>query len=409
MSVRRYAVLIASSFLMCEAHAQSSVTLYGILDIGITYANSAQTSREGSKLNGASQLALTDGHATGLSGSRWGLRGTEDLGSGLKAIFVMENGFMLNTGAFAQGGAEFGRQLYVGLSNKIGTVTLGRQYDPMVDFLQPLAASGQWAGYMGSHPDDLDNLTNTNRINNSVKFTTANYHGLSAGALYSFGGVAGSVSRNQIWALGGGYTGGSLQVGVGYLNARDPNVSFYGNTPNKGNATVNNIGSAGSATSPQSIPVYAGYASANTTQIVGAGAAYTISTTTIGVVFTNTRFYSLGSQPGLNPLGYAGTASFNNLELNGRWRVRPSLLLGAAFDYTDRNSIKNDGGAKYLQLDLGADYFLSKRTDLYALAVLQRATGRDSLGQAPVASIAGFTPSATDKQMAFRLGVRHKF
>jgi predicted porin len=409
MIKKRHLIFLAAPLVICNAYAQSSITLYGLLDVGLQYANSVQTSRTGSHLNGGSQLALTDGHATGLSGSRWGLRGSEDLGDGLKAIFVLENGFNANAGTLAQGGAEFGRQAFVGMRSNVGTVTLGRQYDPVVDFLQPLAVSGLWAGYMGSHPGDLDNLTNTNRINNSVKFTTANYGGFSAGALYSFGGAPGSISQNQIWALGAGYTGAGLQVGVGYLNARDPNVSFYGNTPNKGTATANNIGALGSATSAESIPVYAGYASANTVQIMGVGAAYTISQAVVGVVVTNTRFYSLGSQSGPNPLGYTGTASFTNVELNGRIRVRPALLFGAALDYTDRNSVKDDGGAKYLQLDLGADYSLSKRTDLYALAVMQRATGRDSLGQAAVASIAGFNPSATDKQIGVRVGIRHTF
>jgi predicted porin len=124
---------------------------------------------------------------------------------------------------------------------------------------------------------------------------------------------------------------------------------------------------------------------------------------------TNTRFGSLGSSSGPNPLGYTGNAIFTNAELGVRTRITPSLLTGVAFNYTQRNSVKGDGGAKYLQLDLGVDYNLSKRTDVYALTVLQRATGRDSLGQAAVANISGFTPSATDKQIGVRVGLRQKF
>jgi predicted porin len=232
----KYFYLAAGLATFClGAHAQSNVTLYGVVDLGITYTNSAQTGKAGTNPIGASQVALTDAHSTGLSGSRWGLRGSEDLGGGMKAIFVLENGFNANTGTLAQGGAEFGRQSYVGISSvDVGTVTLGRQYDPYIDFVQPLSASGTFAGYMGSHPNDLDNLTNTNRINNSIKFTTLKYGGFSAGGLYSLGGVTGSPTQNQIWALGAGYSGAGLSVGAGYLNARDPNVSFYGNTPNKG-------------------------------------------------------------------------------------------------------------------------------------------------------------------------------
>ncbi|RQR27780.1 porin [Burkholderia sp. Bp9143] len=399
----------AAAILAVPAYAQSTVTLYGIVDVGVTYANNAQTSKIDGKPHGASQFALSDAHTTGLSGSRWGLKGVEDLGGGWKAIFNVENGFMANTGALAQGGAEFGRQAWVGLASPWGTVTAGRQYDPLVDYVQQFAASGAFAGYMGSHPDDLDNLTNTNRINNSVKFASASYGGFRASALYSFGGVPGSQAQNQIWGLGAGYTGERFVMGLGYLNARDPNVSFYGNTPNKGTAAANNIGSGGSSTAPESNPVYAGYASAKTLQIFGAGASYTLKDTTLSLVGTNVRFGSLGSSSGPNPLGYTGDAVFTSVDLNVRYRASPMLQLGAGVDYTHRNAVKGDQGAKYLQLDFGVDYSLSKRTDLYALAVLQRAMGHDSLGQPAVASIAGFSPSATDKQIGVRLGIRHKF
>lgn len=391
------------------AHAQSAVTLYGILDEGLTYVNSAQTGRSSGKLSGASQVALSDGHTTGLAGSRWGLRGTEDLGSGLQANFVVENGFMANTGTLAQGGAEFGRQAYVGLSNELGALTLGRQYDPLITFVQPFAAAGTWAGYIGSHADDVDNLSNTNRTNNAVKFTSATYKGFRASAMYSFGGVAGSATQNQIWSVAASYTGAPLAFGIGYLNARDPNVSFYGDTPNKGSAAANNIGSAGSAAVSENNPAYAGYASAKSLQIVGAGASYTLGDAIVGLVLTNTRFEGMGSPSGPNPLGYSGSAMFTSVDLNGRYRITPMLQFAMGVDYIARSSVKGDGGAKYMQINAAVDYSLSKRTDLYVLAAAQRASGTDSLGQSAVASIAGFNPSATNKQVAFRLGVIQRF
>ncbi|WP_244108710.1 porin [Burkholderia anthina] len=400
---------IASLAMTSAAHAQSTLTLYGLIDEGITYVNSAQTGRTGGQPTGASQFALTDGHATGVSGSRWGLRGAEDLGGGLKATFVLENGFMANTGALAQGGAEFGRQSYVGLASGFGTLTLGRQYDPLVNFVQPYAAAGTWAGYMGSHADDVDNLSNTNRINNAVKFTSATYHGFAMAAMYSAGGIAGHTGQNQIWSVAGGYTGAAFSFGVGYLNARDPNVSFYGNTPNKGSAVVNNIGSAGSATTPQAYPVFAGYASAKTLQIAGAGMSYTYAGSVISLSATNTRFGGLGSSSGPNPLGYSGLAMFTSVDLNARYRATPTLQFALGFDYTTRSAVKGDDGARYLQMNAAVDYSLSKATDLYVLAAGQRASGTDSLGQPAVASIAGFNPSATNKQIAFRLGAIHRF
>jgi predicted porin len=409
MQTKFFVPAIASLAITSTACAQSSVTLYGLIDEGITYVNSAQTGRTSGGLTGGPQFALTDGHATGVAGSRWGLRGTEELGAGLKANFVIENGFMANTGTLAQGGAEFGRQAYVGLSGDFGALTLGRQYDPLINFVQPFAAAGTWAGYMGSHADDVDNLSNTNRINNAVKFTSATYDGFKMAAMYSLGGAAGHATQNQIWSIAGGYTGASFAFGVGYLNARDPNVSFYGNTPNKGSAAVNNIGSAGSAATPEAYPVYAGYASAKTLQIVGAGASYTVGSAIIGLILTNTRFEGMGSSSGPNPFGYAGSAMFTSIDLNARYRVTPMLQLAIGFDYTGRSSVKNDGGAKYLEMNAAIDYSLSKRTDLYALLAAQRVSGVDSLGQPGVASIAGFNPSTTDKQVAFRLGVIQRF
>ncbi|MDI7047673.1 porin, partial [Escherichia coli] len=75
------------------ANAQSSVTLYGLIDAGIAYTNNVQN---GTPSHGSSRVALASGN---ISGSRFGLRGAEDLGGGLKAIFVLENGFNVNNGA----------------------------------------------------------------------------------------------------------------------------------------------------------------------------------------------------------------------------------------------------------------------------------------------------------------------
>jgi predicted porin len=85
-----------------SAHAQSSVTLYGLIDTSLVYSNSQK---------GHSNLQMSSGT---LSGSRWGLRGQEDLGGGLSALFVLENGFSSTAGTLGQNGREFGRAAYVG-------------------------------------------------------------------------------------------------------------------------------------------------------------------------------------------------------------------------------------------------------------------------------------------------------
>src|ERR1700738_1089878 len=116
------------------AHAQSSVTLYGLIDAGLTYVTNERVGTTGT--TGHSNFAMTDGS---INRSRWGLRGSEDLGGGLKAIFTLENGFTIKNGALGQNSRMFGRQAFVGLaSDQFGTVTLGRQYESTVDDLAPV-------------------------------------------------------------------------------------------------------------------------------------------------------------------------------------------------------------------------------------------------------------------------------
>lgn len=373
------------------AHAQSSVTLYGIIDEGFNINTNA---------GGKHLYNLSSGV---MQGSRWGLRGTEDLGGGLKAIFVLENGFDVNTGKLGQGGLEFGRQAYVGLSSPYGTVTLGRQYDSVVDFVGPLEAGDQWGGYIAAHPGDLDNFNNAYRVNNAIKFTSADYAGFKFGGLYSLGGVSGDFSRNQIFSFGAGYNNGPLVLGVGYLNVRNPNVSFFGNsTSGTVSGTVSNVSS----------PVYSGYGSAHTYQVIGAGGAYTFGAATVGATYSNIKFYNLGSS---YASAFAGqTATFNNAEVNFKYQLTPALLIGTAYDYTQGSKINGNSAAKYHQFSLGTDYFLSKRTDVYVIGVYQHASGDtvSSSGNSVVPAVAGInglTASSNKNQLTARVGIRHKF
>ncbi|SAK69111.1 porin [Caballeronia ptereochthonis] len=352
---------------------------------------------------------MIEGGSAGLQGSRWGLRGAEDLGGGLKALFVLESGFYSNNGVLNQGGAEFGRQAYIGLTNQLGTLTLGRQYDPVVDLYGPFLAAPQWGGYMTSHPGDVDDALNTRRINNSIKFRSATYQRLTVEAIISLGGTAGSFSNNRIWGAGAGYAAGPFSIGAGYLNVRNPNTSFFGANPNAGPATSNNLGSFGSATSPESNPVYAGYSSAKSLEIAAVGAGVSLGAVNVNLAYSNTRFEDLGSKSGPNTLGYRGTAAFNNVEINAKYRLTSSLLMGVAYDCTRNAGAGGKGGANYNLFSAGADYFLSQRTDVYTVAAYEKASGVDSLGQNAVAQVTGVTPSTTNKQVSLRFGMRHKF
>lgn len=114
--------IAAASLAACAggAFAQSSVTIYGIVD---TYVESA-------RITGRDSMVRVSNGAT--AASRWGFRGTEDLGGGLRAGFVLESGFSPDTGTLLQGGRIFGRQAYVSLlSRQLGELRLGRQHAPM--------------------------------------------------------------------------------------------------------------------------------------------------------------------------------------------------------------------------------------------------------------------------------------
>jgi len=382
------------------AYAQGSVTLYGIVDEAFTYNSNA---------GGARLYNLTSG---GIQSSRWGLRGTEDLGGGMTAIFRLENGFNLSNGALGLAnvgstqGLEFGRQAYVGLGSRFGTVTIGRQYDSVVDYLGPLNVGDQWGGYVSAHPGDLDNYNNTARANSSVKFKSANYQGFSFSTLYSVGGIAGNFTSNQIWSVGGGYSGGPLTAGVAYLNARSPNLSLYGNN-----------GASTPATAAGNFffsPVTSGFASAHTMQVIGAGVAYTFGRATVGGTYSNTKYLSLGNaSSGPDPRGYSGSATLNDVEANFKFQLTPALVLGAAMNYLKAGAVASastpNDGAKYLQGSVGADYFLSKRTDLYFIGTYQKASGTKSTGGQAVAAINQVTPSSSDRQGLLRVGIRHTF
>ncbi|WP_184048831.1 porin [Paraburkholderia sp. MM5384-R2] len=376
------------------AFAQSSVTLYGILDEGFNFNNNS---------SGKHQYYLAAGV---LQGSRFGLRGTEDLGGGLSAIFVAENGFDPNSGKLGQGGLMFGRQAYVGLSSRYGTVTAGRQYDSVVDYVGPFGAAEQWGGSIIAHPGDTDNFNNTNRTNNAIKYTSVDFGGLTFGGVYALGGIAGNLTRNQIWSLGARYSNGPLQLGVGYLNVRNPNTSFYG----AGGTVAATVGGVPGSNFGAS-PVNSAYASAHTQQVIAAGAAYSFGAATIGATYSNAKYMSLGDKTSgpvpANSLG--GTATFNNAELNLKYQITPALLIAASYVYSRNSGAAGFEEATYNQGAIGIDYFLSKRTDLYAVGVFQKAGGTDSSGRPAVASINSVTPSVSDRQAVIRVAIRHKF
>jgi predicted porin len=349
------------------AHAQSSVTLYGLLDTGLDFA---------SNVNGQHLWQISSGVT---AGSRWGLRGNEDLGGGLSAIFKLEAGINSANGA-AGSGLAFSRNAYVGLSSKTaGTITLGRQWDPIVDLIGPYSLNQLYGGWYFSHPNDMDNLDNGFAISNAVKYTSPNIGGFTGEALYSFGGQAGQFSNDSAYSGALSYTNGPFSIGAGYLRVNDPETAVQG---------YQNGGSYTNA-------VYGNYLiNARSQNIFAAGASYNFGKFTLLGDFTNVDFQQ----------GDSGhDVKFQNYEVSATVAATAHLNLAAGYTYTDGKDHASGAEPTYQQLNLIAEYELSKRTAVYVLAALQKAGG------GAVAQIAGFDPSSNSKQAVGRVGIRHAF
>lgn len=197
------ALAVAAGFPLAAA-AQQTVTLYGIVDAGVTHAN-----------NGTASNFRVDSGVQ--SGSRWGLRGSENLGGGMTAVFNLENGFSADTGAQGQG-ALFGRTAWVGLKTGDLTVAFGRQYSP---FYQALLNDPQGLGLWA--PVSLITGYNYDRINNSVSLT---YSGGGFTGRFLWGTGAENLASNtkkagRLIGLGGEFKSGGLMVGAVYQEAND--------------------------------------------------------------------------------------------------------------------------------------------------------------------------------------------
>jgi general bacterial porin, GBP family len=389
---------IAAAMLVAgAAHAQSSVTLYGLIDTGIEYA-SGQKSPSGA---GAGNWQMS---SAAMNTPRWGLRGTEDLGNGLSAIFWLEDGFNSANGTIRNGGTFFGRQAAVGIQSKqYGALTLGRQYDFIVTYLQPFSAvnAALGGGNMATHVFDNDNTDNDMRINNSVKFSSASFGGLKVGAMYAFSGQAGGFSNNSAYSGGASYSYGPFNVAAAYLQInRSTNIANATGAASTGDADALTLGGR--------------------QQIFGVGGQYMLGQSSIGLLWThsvtdNVSAIMTGGSV-LNatssiPGGSASYLKFDNFEVNGIFYVRPDVRLIGQYVYT-MGQLGATNGTKtkphWNQVMGAADYLLSKRTDVYLAATYQTAGGTNGMSVFN-ADVGTLSPSATTSQVVVATGIRHRF
>jgi predicted porin len=384
MKTKHLAIAAAAVLASGVAHAQSSVTLYGVIDTSILYQNNVKGSSNWFENSGTS------------STSRWGLRGTEDLGGGLSAVFDLENGFMANNGTLKNGGDLFGRQAWVGLkSNEYGQLTLGRQYDFLVDYVAPMSTTGSgFAGNLGAHPYDNDNLDNDMRLNNAVKFSSATFHGLKAGAIYGFSNEAGGFANNRAYGFGAAYAMGPLSLAAAYLQINRAGTTAEQNaTGSISTGDGNNLGFGGNQ------------------QIWAAGAKYSFGRANVGMTYSHSILYNVTSLYGQTANSLVGQSmKFDNFDINGQYFVRPDLSLNVGYTYTMGSFAASTGSATphWNQVTAMVDYNLSRRTDVYLIGAYQRVSGGN--GNAVFnASVYTYGQSSNNAQVVAGAGLRHRF
>lgn len=216
------------------AHADSNVTLYGIADVGLRYSNGLNTSN--TPITSHSVAAISSGVN---NTSRWGLKGQEELGSGMATVFQVEGGFNIDTGATAKSDKLFDRLSFIGLKTGYGTLMAGRQATILADAISPVDPLGM--RYASFNPNiTLTALSNTDfgrhafgtqygtsgyndsyyRLDNMLKYV-ANYGSVTARLTYSAGEVAGNSEALSTSGAGLSYEKGPFVVSGAYMNFRN--------------------------------------------------------------------------------------------------------------------------------------------------------------------------------------------
>ncbi|WP_083566865.1 porin [Pandoraea thiooxydans] len=340
------------------AQAQSSVTLYGLIDAGIDYTTNVA---------GNSQTSLDTGI---LSPNLFGMRGSEDLGGGLHAKFVLEGQFNAGNGALI--GNEFGRQAYIGLTDaKWGSVTLGNQYDfmftslsvkrygpmfPLIS-LQNLRQGPFNALNVPNRPTgafDFDRMAGE-QIANAVKYESPDLAGLTFGAMLGVGGQPGSFSRDSAQSFGADYRRGPIQLDAAYTFVRYPSL-------NNGNDGIRNWGIGGRTA-------------------LGKGF--------VDLLYTSTANTATG-------------AHVDVYEIGGMMPLAAATHLALAYQYMKGNAVLEGNRAQ--QINATLDYSLSIQTDLYTTVTYQHANGPGAQAQILAAG-----PASGGNQAELRIGMRHFF
>ena len=359
------------------AHAQtaapsSSVNLYGLIDVGVEHV---------SKVNGVGGITRMPSNTSSLP-SRVGFRGTEDLGDGLKAQFVLEMGFAPDTGASGQGGRLFGRQANVGLAGSWGSVTLGRQYSTLFWSIQDSDVIGPAVYAIGS----LDSYIPNSRADNSIGYR-GTFSGFTVGAEYSLGRDTVNAGPSPAGTNCAGESGTDKQA------CRQWSATAKYDTPNWGAVLTYDTLNGRTPTGPTDV-VFGGLNSSSTSDSRTLVAGYfKVAGAKIGggvirrdnegsLTRPRSKLWYLGASYPLTP----------QLTLDGQW---------ASLRYSNANDVNSTLLAARLV------YSLSKRTAVYGQV---GHISNDRLVNVSVSGgAAGSNPALGSSQNGINFGVRHAF
>jgi len=349
------------------AMAQTSVQLYGSVDGGVSYVSNER---------GSGNTRVDSGNR---SPDRFGFRGTEDLGNGVKALFTLESGFNLDDGTLKKSTAIFNRRAVVGLSGSFGTLTIGHMPDFLYDYLR-----FQSSGIMGSsyffHPGNLDNQASTFQIDNAVRYETPAWKGLTLGVMAGLGENPDDSGKNRSWSAGAQYAAGPLKANLAYTVSNDRSFNLGGTLGLRsflGQTLANGDPAAPNAT-------YTNFTSAKTTS-VGATASYQVGRFTPHAMFSRIELENRSA-----------SAAQSNYELGTDIETFTNNIVGVSA------ATSRLAGVRWNQFNLIDMYRISKRTTLYAAFAVQHASNG-------LAVINGLAPSSTSRQAVTRVGIHHFF
>ncbi|WP_321891716.1 porin [Burkholderia cenocepacia] len=337
------------------AHAQGSTMLYGILDTGLLFTSKTRNPATGQSA-GQQGSVITGGRGSSL----FGLKGAEDLGGGVKAVFTLESGINTANGGLANSnGNLFGREAWVGVTGNFGTVKAGVQYSPFA--LSLIATDSRNVSYFGSMvPIYIGSVLVTGIFNsNAVSYTSPTIAGFRGSALLALGGEVGNFQAGRQYSFGLNYNNGPFMLSAAMYNG-------------------NSGGMTSSAPASSTVPF--------TGRTIGA--SYRFDDLTVKAVFAN--FKVAGA---LDSHVYGGGISYF---------LTRTVNLDAGVWYTiDGNDARNHS----IMAATGLNYSLSKSTSLYGQAGFVNNHGKMNTGLSTNGALFG-APGTT---AGANLGIRHMF